>query len=79
MRADPLQLEPVVDMLAAIDWVQRLDEGGTSRHVLLCDTHRTPLAPLLERTLLAAGPHVAAFRHSAGLDRLTLAEALGAP
>ncbi len=79
LRADPLQLEPVVDMLAAIDWVQRLDEGGSSRHVLLCDTSRTPLAPLLERTLLAAGPHVAAFRHSAGLDRLTLAEALGAP
>ena len=77
LRADPLQLEPVVDMLAAIDWVQRLDEGGSSRHVLLCDTARTPLAPLLERTLLAPGPHVAAFRQHAGLDRLMLAQALG--
>ena len=77
LRADPLQLEPVVDMLADIDWVQRLDEGGSSRHVLLCDTARTPLAPLLERTLLAPGPHVAAFRQHAGLDRLTLAQALG--
>ena len=76
LRADPLQLEPVVDLLASIDWVRRLDEGGSSRHVLLCDAARTPLAPLLQRTLLAPGPHVAAFRQHAGLDKLMLADAL---
>jgi membrane protein len=76
LRADPLQLEPVVEMLAEIDWVQRLDEGDDSRHVLLCDAATTALSPLVERTLLSAGPATSAFRSRAGLDRLTLADAL---
>jgi len=76
LRADPLQLEPVVDLLAEIDWVSRLDEGGSSRHVLLCDPAHTPLAPLVERTLLAPGAASAGFRLQAGLDRLTLERAL---
>ena len=76
LRADPLQLEPVVDLLAELDWVSRLDEGGDPRHVLLCDPARTPVAALVNRTLLAKGGSTAAFRHHAGLDRLSLAEAL---
>jgi membrane protein len=76
LRADPLQLEPVVDMLAEIDWVSRLDEGGDPRHVLLCDPARTPVALLVNRTLLAASGSTAAFREHAGLDRLMLAEVL---
>lgn len=76
MRADPLQLEPVVELLAELDWVSRLDEGGDARHVLLCDPAATQLAPLIERTLLVPGTASAAFRSAAGLDRLTLADAL---
>jgi membrane protein len=76
LRADPLQLEPVVDLLAEIGWVSRLDEGDASRHVLLCDPAATPLAPLVVRTLLAPGPAAAAFRDRAGLDGITLASAL---
>ncbi len=77
LRADPLQLEPIVDLLAAIDWVSRLDEGSRSRHVLLCDPARTPLAPLVERTLLQPGEatRVVASR----LAQMTLAEALALP
>lgn len=77
LRIDPLQLEPVVDLLLEMDWVARLDEGGASRHVLLCEPALTPLAPLAERLLLARGAGTAAFRQVAGLDRLTLAQALG--
>jgi membrane protein len=78
LRADPLQLEPVVDLLAEMDWVQRLDEGGSARHVLLCDPSRTPLVELMNRTLLAPSATAAGFRRSAGFEKLMLADALGA-
>ena len=77
LRADPLQLEPVVDLLADLDWVQRLDEGGSARHVLLCDPATTPLLELMNRTLLAPSATAAGFRRSAGFEKLTLADALG--
>ena len=76
LRADPLQLEPVVELLTELDWVSRLDEGGDARHVLLCDPAVTPLAPLIDRTLLERRAASAAFRAAADLDRLTLADAL---
>ncbi len=76
LRADPLQLEPIVELLAEIDWVARLDEGDEARHVLLCDPAHTPLAPLLERTLLPRGGAGATFWQRAALDARTLAEAL---
>jgi membrane protein len=74
LRADPLQLEPIVDLLASIDWVSRLDEGSRSRHVLLCDPARTPLAPLVERTLLQPGEASRAV--ATRLAQMSLAEAL---
>jgi len=77
LRADPLQLEPVVDLLTEMDWVQRLDEGGSARHVLLCDPARTPLAELMNRTLLAPSATAAGFRRSASFEKLMLADALG--
>jgi len=76
LRADPLQLEPVVELLAELDWVSRLDEGGDARHVLLCDPATTPLQPLIDRTLLEPRAASAAFRRAAGFDGLTLAEAI---
>jgi membrane protein len=74
VRADPLQLEPVVDLLAEMDWVSRLDEGDRSRHVLLCDPATTLLAPLFERMVL----HPARLSAAIGkrLSGMTLAEAL---
>lgn len=76
LRADPLQLEPVVELLAELDWVSRLDEEGDARHVLLCDPATTNLAPLIDRTLLEPGAASTAFRRAAGLERLTLADAI---
>jgi membrane protein len=76
LRADPLQLEPVLELLAEIDWVSRLDEGSRARYVLLCDATKTPLAALLDRTLLPPGAATAGFRIRAGLDAMTLAEAI---
>ena len=76
LRADPLQLEPVIELLSELDWVSRLDEGGDARHVLLCDPAATRLAPLIERTLLEPGAASTAFRRATALDRLTLADAI---
>lgn len=77
LRADPLQLEPMLDLLGELDWVAQLDEGAQPRQVLLADPASTPLAPLLHRVLLAPGPMSTPFAEAAGLDRLTLAQALG--
>ena len=76
MRCDPLQLEPTLELLADLDWVSRLDEGDVARHVLLCDAANTPLAPLLECTLLGAGAASARFMQASGLREMTLRQAL---
>jgi membrane protein len=76
LRADPLQLEPMLDTLAGIDWVSRLDESPTPRHVLLCDPATTALGPLLDSTLLKPGPASAGFVASSGLRAMTLGQAL---
>jgi membrane protein len=78
LRADPLQLEPMLELLAQIDWVRPLDEeGDTPRHVLLCDPANTPIEPLLRRTLLDPGPASAAFMAHVQVQRLSLRQALG--
>jgi len=74
LRTDPLQIEPVIEVLVALDWVARLDEpelddGG--RFVLLCNPGR--------ELLLAPDTWSQDFWRSARLDDITLAEALGAP
>ncbi|MBC7941450.1 MAG: YihY family inner membrane protein [Chitinophagaceae bacterium] len=76
LRADPLQLEPVLQALCEIDWVQRLDEGEDARLVLLCEPSVTPAAPLLHRLLLAPESASSNFRRAAGFDELTLAQML---
>ena len=76
LRIDPLQIEPAIDSLIALDWISRLDEGDTARHVLLCDPARTRLAPLIDSMLLAPAFAVRGFREHSGMDSLTLAQAL---
>ncbi|MEN9396208.1 MAG: hypothetical protein RLZ81_738 [Pseudomonadota bacterium] len=63
LQADPLQVEPVMDSLSALDWVGLLDEsleGGAARYILLADPDATPLQPLLQALLL---PHADAPQH----------------
>jgi membrane protein len=76
LRADPLMLEPIMDTLVQLDWVARLDEGGTPRQVLLCDPARTPAAPLMDALLLAPGGAGERLRRAARFGELKLAELL---
>jgi membrane protein len=76
LRTDPLQIEPLLDTLVAIDWVGRLDEAGSARYVLLCDPETTPARPLLEQVLLDPAPSVRAFWDHARFSELTLADVL---
>lgn len=82
LRADPLQLEPIVDELMALDWVARLEEDEPGRLVLLVDPATTPARRLVERLLLRPGAASERFHDAAGVDRWTLADLLpeaGAP
>jgi len=80
--SDALQSEPVLEHLVALDWVGRLAEGGSARHVLLCDPGTTRAEPLLARLLVEPQPDLAALWQRAGFADMTLAEILprgGAP
>jgi membrane protein len=77
LRIDPLQIEPILEMLAQGDWVGRLEEEGVQRWVMLCDPATTPAAPLIDRLLLQPDVRVASFRQRTRMDQLTLAELLG--
>jgi membrane protein len=76
VRVDPLQVEPVLDGLIAMDWVARLDEAGAARHVLLADAQATQARPLIDALLLGDDSAAATFRRRAGLDTLKLADLL---
>jgi len=76
LATDPLQVEPVVDALAAMDWVARLDEEGGQRLVLLADPATTPARALINTLLLESTPATKAFRERTGLERLTVADLL---
>jgi membrane protein len=74
LRIDPLQIEPIVEMMMELDWVARLDEDGAQRHVLLCDPALTPASELIDRLLLTPDDRTAALRARTGLRELTLAD-----
>jgi membrane protein len=76
LRQDPLQIEPVLDRLVELDWVGRLEEGGSQRHVLLVDPEQRTLGPLVEALLLAPGPGADAVLQQSLLRGLTLADVL---
>lgn len=74
LRTDPLQVEPILDLLVALDWAGRLDEAGDARHVLLCDPATTRAEPLLMQLMLDPGTALQPFWRRAGFDTLTLQE-----
>lgn len=76
LRTDPLQIEPLLDTLVAIDWVGRLDEEGHARYVLLCDPDTTPAQPLLAHVLLDPTPALRAFWDHARFGQLTLRDVI---
>ncbi len=74
LRADPLQIEPILEALVTLDWTGRLEEEGGGRHVLLCDPASTAAAPLLSQLLLERTPATRGFWRRARLGEMTLAE-----
>ena len=83
VRVDPLQVEPVLESLIALDWVARLDEDGERRHVLLADPQATLAAPLVDSLLLEPTLPTQAFRARAAFasmkaGRTVLSARLGA-
>jgi len=78
LRYEPLVLEPLLQRLAGLGWVSRLDEGIHSRWVLLADPQQTPAAPLVDALLLAPDALLQGFRHRANVDAWTLADLLPA-
>jgi membrane protein len=78
MRVDPLQIEPIVDRLLALDWVARLDEGGAQRHVLLAEPSTTKAQPLIAAFLLDPSPVVRAFWRRTALAEMTLEQLIEA-
>ncbi|MEY8689994.1 MAG: YihY family inner membrane protein [Leptothrix sp. (in: b-proteobacteria)] len=77
LRIDPLQLDPVLDRLVALDWVGRLDESGEPRLVLLVDPATTPVAALAHALLLDGHGVNQAFVQASGWAELPLRRALG--
>ena len=76
LRTDPLQVEPVLESLVAMDWVGGLNEDGAGRYVLLVDPAQTPAAPLVNALLLAPGPATEPFRQRTGLASRPLSDLL---
>jgi membrane protein len=74
LGTDPLQVEPVVDALATMDWVARLDEEGGQRLVLLVDPATTPARALVNTLLLESTSATRAFRERTGLERWMVAD-----
>ncbi|WP_395137634.1 YihY family inner membrane protein [Schlegelella aquatica] len=78
LRTDPLQIEPVLETLVALDWVGRLEEEGAARYVLLADPDLTLAQPLLAQLLLDPVPGLRGFWERAGFARMTLGDVLRA-
>ncbi|WP_066270952.1 YihY family inner membrane protein [Hydrogenophaga palleronii] len=75
LRVDALQLEEPVAVMVRLDWLGRLDEDG-ERYVLLVDPAMTPVAPLVDRLLLAHQPHTARFWAESRWMDVTVAQAI---
>jgi len=83
LRVDVLQLEPVLDVLTALDWVGQINDAAVSasdvpepRYVLLADPHDTLLEPLVQRLLLLRVDSLGPLWERAGLGGLHLADVL---
>jgi membrane protein len=77
LRIDPLQIEPVLETLHALDWCSRLDDVGPPRYVLLIEPSTSAASPLIDRLLLDDRAATGAFRARAGLAHMTVADLIG--
>lgn len=77
LRADPLQIEPLLEQLMVLDWIGRLDEDEGGRFVLLADPARTPAVALIDALLLPRASATDGLRRHARFDTMLLADLLG--
>jgi membrane protein len=75
LRIDPLQIEPLLNVMVTMDWLGRLDEVDSARYVLLCEPATTPAEPLISRLLLEPSA-LRGFWRRAGFDHMTLQDLL---
>ncbi|MBT9460010.1 MAG: YihY family inner membrane protein [Burkholderiaceae bacterium] len=76
LQTDPLQLEPVLDVLQELDWIARLEEAGDQRLTLLCEPVKTAASPLLQALLLVRTPDLESLWRRGHLADATLADLL---
>ncbi|HYR24943.1 MAG TPA: YihY family inner membrane protein [Aquabacterium sp.] len=79
LRTDPLQIEPLLELLQQLDWVGQLNDPRTDhggRFVLLCDPETTAVRPLASEVLLRPDTVTQPFWAQARLDSMMLAEVL---
>lgn len=83
LGVDRVQLEPPLSALAALRWVGAMPETGTAYleegeplYVLLADPHTTPIAALLQHTLLTPSGGTLLLWQRAGWDSALLIDAL---
>ncbi|HMN21568.1 MAG TPA: YihY family inner membrane protein [Ottowia sp.] len=82
LQVDVLQLAPLLDALDALDWVGELGtrrENEEPRLVLLAEPAAVPLAPLVDRLLLAPAAEAVPAWRDKPLAALTLSDALAHP
>ena len=75
LRVDPLQLEPLLEILVGLDWVGRINESEDeerTRYILLADPDSTALEPLLRQLLLTDNEATAMLWKTSGLSRVAL-------
>ena len=75
LRLDPLQLEPVLEILVGLDWVGRINEiedEERTRYILLADPESTALEPLLRNLLLSDNEATAMLWKTSHLSRVAL-------
>ena len=71
---EDLRLEAVLETLADLGWVGRLEEGG---YALLVDPAEVPLSPLVQALLLGPGPSTAFVWREGLRPDMRLQDALG--
>lgn len=79
MQVDPLQLEPVLDVLVQLDWVARLEEvseTADTRYVLLAEPSTTALEPLMRQLLLSPSDVTQKLWRSGRLSGVYLADVI---
>ncbi len=79
LKLDPLQLEPVLQILVALDWIGRVNEiedEQDTRYLLIADPQTTPLEPLLRELLLPDSAVTTRLWQAGPLSSLSLNQVL---